>query len=174
MRRVKAHRALTAQRARRSHGLTIRDPKPDFGRTRKVRRIKAIPHRLPATDSPAMEITQFLAGNASDPNAKRADGRSAVELAAARGYTDIVEILVHRGATPRNANAGGGHRGLGHDAPRHRSGPRAKAAGFGGGQKGPGGFGHRHARPSEKPRAEVNGNVAPPGVPTPPSDDDES
>ena len=77
-------------------------------------------------------------------------------------------------ATPRNANAGGGHRGLGHDAPRHRSGPRAKAAGFGGGQKGPGGFGHRHARPSEKPRAEVNGNVAPPGVPTPPSDDDES
>jgi 23S rRNA pseudouridine2605 synthase len=76
-------------------------------------------------------------------------------------------------ATPRNPNAGGAHRGFGHDAPRHRSGPRAKAAGFGGGQKGPGGFGHRHARPSEKPRAEVNGNVAPPGVPTPPRDDDE-
>ena len=77
-------------------------------------------------------------------------------------------------ATPRNANAGGGHRGFGHDAPRHRSGPRAKAAGFGGGQKASGGFGHRHARPSEKPRAEANGNVAPPSVPTPPSDEDEN
>ncbi len=80
-------------------------------------------------------------------------------------------------ATPRNANPGGAHRGSGpHDGPRHRSGPRAKAAGFGGGggQKGPGGFGHRHAQRPEKPRAEVNGNVAPPGVPTPPSDDDEN
>jgi 23S rRNA pseudouridine2605 synthase len=77
-------------------------------------------------------------------------------------------------ATPRNANPGGAHRGFGaHDGPRHRSGPRAKAAGFGGGQKGPG-FGHRHGQRPEKPRTEVNGNVAPPGVPTPPSDDDEN
>jgi 23S rRNA pseudouridine2605 synthase len=78
-------------------------------------------------------------------------------------------------ATPRNANSGGAHRGFGaHDGPRHRSGPRAKAAGFGGGQKGPGGFGHRHAQGPEKPRAEVNGNIAPPAAPTLPSDDDEN
>jgi 23S rRNA pseudouridine2605 synthase len=78
-------------------------------------------------------------------------------------------------STPRNANSQGGHRGFAtHDAPRHRSGPRAKAAGFGGGggQKGPGAFGHRHARRPEKPRAEVNGNVAPPGDRTPPNDEE--
>jgi len=81
-------------------------------------------------------------------------------------------------STPRNPNAGGAQRGFGaHNAPRHRSGPRAKAAGFGG-QKGPGGFVHRHARPPEKPRAEVNGNVALPGEPLPgeplpPSDDED-
>jgi len=62
--------------------------------------------------------------------------------------------------TPRNANTGAPHRGFAaHNAPRHRSGPRAKAAGFGG-QKGPGGFAHRHARRPDKPRTEVNGNVA--------------
>ena len=77
-------------------------------------------------------------------------------------------------STPRNPNAGGAQRGFGaHNAPRHRSGPRAKAAGFGGGQKGPGGFVHRHARRPEKPRAEVNGNVALPGEPLPPSDDED-
>ena len=36
--------------------------------------------------------------DASDPNAKRADGRTALEIAASRGYADIVELLVHRGA----------------------------------------------------------------------------
>jgi 23S rRNA pseudouridine2605 synthase len=95
-----------------------------------------------------------------------------------RGNFDEVQPLSNANAspfaTPRNANSGGAHRGFGaHDGPRHRSGPRAKAAGFGGGQKGPGSFGHRHPRP-EKPRAEVNGNIAPPGLPAPPSDDDES
>ena len=76
-------------------------------------------------------------------------------------------------ATSRGPNAGGAQRGFGaHNAPRHRSGPRAQAAGFGG-QKGPGGFVHRHARRPEKPRAEVNGNVALPGEPLPPSDDED-
>jgi len=64
-------------------------------------------------------------------------------------------------STPRNAGSGTPHRGFGaSNGPRHRSGPRAKAAGFGGGPKGPGGFAHRHARRTEKPRDEVNGNVA--------------
>lgn len=46
----------------------------------------------------AAEMTQTLAMNGSDVNAKRADGKTAVEVAAARGYTDVVEILAHRGA----------------------------------------------------------------------------
>ena len=58
---------------------------------------------LKAVDYPdhavALEMSQALLMNASDPNAKRADGRTALELAAARGYADIVEVLVHRGAT---------------------------------------------------------------------------
>lgn len=58
---------------------------------------------LKAVDYPdhsvALEMSQSLLMNASDPNAKRADGRTALELAAARGYADIVEMLVHRGAT---------------------------------------------------------------------------
>ena len=36
--------------------------------------------------------------NASDPNARRRDGKTALELATARGYDDLVEMLVHRGA----------------------------------------------------------------------------
>src|SRR5579872_1069432 len=58
---------------------------------------------LKAVDYPdhtlALEMSQSLLMNASDPNAKGADGRTALERAAARGYTDIVEMLVHRGAT---------------------------------------------------------------------------
>src|SRR5258708_5946924 len=46
----------------------------------------------------ATEMSQALLMNASDPNAKRADGRTALELATARGYSDVVEMLVHRGA----------------------------------------------------------------------------
>ncbi|HEY2818170.1 MAG TPA: pseudouridine synthase [Casimicrobiaceae bacterium] len=77
-------------------------------------------------------------------------------------------------ATPRNAGSGQPHRGFGApNAPRHRSGPRAQAAGFGGGQKGPGGFAHRHARRPDKPRAEVNGNVASAKEGPPPSDDED-
>jgi ankyrin repeat protein len=46
----------------------------------------------------AADMTQFLAGNGSDPNARRKDGKSALELARARGYGDVAEILIHRGA----------------------------------------------------------------------------
>jgi len=48
----------------------------------------------------AFDTATALLMNGSDPNAKRADGKSALEIAAARGYTDIVELLVHRGAEP--------------------------------------------------------------------------
>ncbi len=47
----------------------------------------------------AFEMAQALLMNASDPNAKRRDGRPAIELAAERGYKDVVELLAHRGAT---------------------------------------------------------------------------
>ena len=46
----------------------------------------------------AGEMSQFLLMNASDPKARRKDGRSALQLAAARGYDEIVAMLVHRGA----------------------------------------------------------------------------
>ena len=63
---------------------------------------------LKAVDYPdhtlALEMSQSLLMNASDPNAKRADGRTALELAAARGYADIVEMLVHRGAAGARAD----------------------------------------------------------------------
>jgi ankyrin repeat protein len=48
----------------------------------------------------AGELSRFLLGNASDPNARRKDGKTALHLAAARGYYDIVEQLIHRGADP--------------------------------------------------------------------------
>jgi ankyrin repeat protein len=58
---------------------------------------------LAAVDYPdhalALEMSQALLMNASDPDAKRSDGRSAAQLAAARGYTDVVELLAHRGAS---------------------------------------------------------------------------
>ncbi len=57
---------------------------------------------LAAVDHPdravAAEMGRFLLMNASDPNAKRRDGKSALQLAAARGYDDLVEMLIHRGA----------------------------------------------------------------------------
>jgi ankyrin repeat protein len=48
---------------------------------------------------PALDMSVALLMNGSDANAKRGDGRSALELATARGYSDVVEMLVHRGAT---------------------------------------------------------------------------
>ena len=48
--------------------------------------------------SVAAEMAQALLMNGSDPNLRRADGRSAIEVAQARGAREIVEMLVHRGA----------------------------------------------------------------------------
>jgi uncharacterized protein len=58
----------------------------------------------------ARAMSQPLVMNASDPNATRLDGRSALHLAAARGYADLAELLIHRGArvTPREIAAAAG------------------------------------------------------------------
>lgn len=62
---------------------------------------------LAALDYPdhdaATEMSWFLLANASDPNAKRKDGKSALQIAKARGYADLVEMLIHRGATTKEA-----------------------------------------------------------------------
>jgi len=59
---------------------------------------------IAAVDHPdhaaASEISKTLLANASNPNARRADGKTALELALARGYGDIAAMLLHRGATP--------------------------------------------------------------------------
>ncbi|HEY5862968.1 MAG TPA: pseudouridine synthase [Casimicrobiaceae bacterium] len=69
-------------------------------------------------------------------------------------------------ATSRHSSPHGGSRG--HDQPgahpRFRGGPRAKGAG--------GNPQQRHARPPQKPRPEVNGNVAPRNEAPPPADDE--
>ena len=66
---------------------------------------------LAAVDHPdrakATEMSRFLLMNASDPSAQRNDGKSALHLAAARGYDDLVEMLVHRGANPEVRDAEG-------------------------------------------------------------------
>ena len=46
----------------------------------------------------ASEMAQTLLMNASDPNARRKDGKSALDVARDRGYDDIVAMLIHRGA----------------------------------------------------------------------------
>jgi ankyrin repeat protein len=46
----------------------------------------------------ASAIAQFLIINASDPNARARDGRAALQIARARKYEDIAELLIHRGA----------------------------------------------------------------------------
>ena len=46
----------------------------------------------------ASAMARSIVMNASDPNATRKDGKTALWLAAARGYGDIVEMLIHRGA----------------------------------------------------------------------------
>jgi ankyrin repeat protein len=55
----------------------------------------------------ATEISRFLLMNASDPNASRQGGKSALHLAAARGYDDLVELLVHRGGNAEVRDADG-------------------------------------------------------------------
>ena len=61
-------------------------------------------------------------------------------------------------------------------APRHRSGPRAaKGSGHGGGYGGahsPGAQAQRHQRRPNRPRADVDGNVAPPSQERKPADDE--
>lgn len=47
----------------------------------------------------AADMAQLLLANASDPNVKRKDGVTALHLAAARGNTGVVRMLIHRGAT---------------------------------------------------------------------------
>lgn len=46
----------------------------------------------------ASEMSRFLLMNASNPNVKNREGKTALQLASARGYDDLVEMLVHRGA----------------------------------------------------------------------------
>ena len=57
---------------------------------------------LAAVDYPdhaiAAEMAQSLLMNASDANAKRKDGKTALDIAVDRGYTDIAAMLIHRGA----------------------------------------------------------------------------
>lgn len=59
---------------------------------------------IAAVDHPdhaaAWEISKTLLANASNPNARRADGKTALELALARSYGDVAAMLLHRGATP--------------------------------------------------------------------------
>jgi ankyrin repeat protein len=57
---------------------------------------------LAAIDLPdheaAYRIAEFLIINASNPNARTRDGRTALQIARARKYDDIAELLIHRGA----------------------------------------------------------------------------
>ena len=56
----------------------------------------------------AFDTASALLINGSDPNAKRADGKSALEIATARGYAEIAELLVHRGAESAGGVLAGG------------------------------------------------------------------
>jgi len=58
----------------------------------------------------AAAMAQTILFNASNPNARSREGKTALQLAAARGYADIAEILIHRGAlvTARETTAATG------------------------------------------------------------------
>lgn len=64
---------------------------------------------LAAVDFPdaeaALAMSLTLLSNASDPNARRKDGKSALTLASARGYREVCEMLIHRGAQDRKSSA---------------------------------------------------------------------
>ncbi|PYT12945.1 MAG: hypothetical protein DMG59_21905 [Acidobacteria bacterium] len=47
----------------------------------------------------AEAMARTLAGNGSDPNAKRKDGATALQLAIARGNIEVAHLLIHRGAS---------------------------------------------------------------------------
>lgn len=55
----------------------------------------------------AYEIVAALAGNASNPNARDAEGRTALHRAAAAGHHLVCEFLIHRGANPAARDASG-------------------------------------------------------------------
>ncbi len=59
-----------------------------------------------ADHAKAFDAATALLMNASNSNAQRADGKTALEVAAARGYSDIVKLLVHRGAGGANVDSG--------------------------------------------------------------------
>jgi len=46
----------------------------------------------------ASEMARFLLMNASNPNVQNREGKTALQFASARGYEDLVEMLIHRGA----------------------------------------------------------------------------
>jgi ankyrin repeat protein len=60
--------------------------------------------------SAATAMARTMLFNASNPNARNREGKTALQLAASRGYADIAEILIHRGAlvTPRETAAATG------------------------------------------------------------------
>jgi len=62
---------------------------------------------LAAIDRPdhdvAIAIAQFLILNNSDPNARTRDGRTALQIARGRGYNDVADLLIHRGARTEGA-----------------------------------------------------------------------
>jgi ankyrin repeat protein len=58
--------------------------------------LKAVAYADPAV---AFGLAQALVMNASDPNARGADGRTAIQIAAALRRQDLVDLLAHRGAT---------------------------------------------------------------------------
>lgn len=64
---------------------------------------------LTAVDYPdptvAAEMAHALLMNGSDPNVARRDGRTALDLAAGRGYREVVGLLVHRGALGRETES---------------------------------------------------------------------
>ena len=57
---------------------------------------------LAAVDFPehgaAWEMSLFLLSNSSDPNARRKDAKTSLDLARAREYRDVEDMLLHRGA----------------------------------------------------------------------------
>lgn len=61
---------------------------------------------LAAVDFPdpavAWEMSQFLLSNGSNPNVRRKDGKTALQLAEARQSAQVVEMLIHRGAAGSN------------------------------------------------------------------------
>jgi ankyrin repeat protein len=61
---------------------------------------------LAAIDRPDHEVASAIAlpllANASDPNAHTVDGRTALQIATARGHRDVAEMLIHRGARTSN------------------------------------------------------------------------